>query len=236
MQDTVLTSSRPPCDACAAGIHCFGGRCPCCCREPEPGQSAQRILCAHADQDGQGAHWLEPGETCPGAQLAADAARAERDRQDWDQEHAAEPAAAEAEVRDGARLAAIRATLAELGGVGSIAGKLLAEAIERIDQLANSSRTASGIEPDGSVHITVRDVPLVVAGLADAADLLEHRAGQFCPGCEKHPAELCEEHAADLGHADAYRTMLAKLTEHAADPGLAGIYDSALAKLTGSTS
>jgi hypothetical protein len=23
-----------------------------------------RILCAHADDDGQGAHWLEPGEKC----------------------------------------------------------------------------------------------------------------------------------------------------------------------------
>ena len=28
---------------------------------------AQRILCAHADQDGKGAHWLEPGEKCPDA-------------------------------------------------------------------------------------------------------------------------------------------------------------------------
>jgi hypothetical protein len=25
------------------------------------------ILCAHADQDGAGSHWLEPGQTCPGA-------------------------------------------------------------------------------------------------------------------------------------------------------------------------
>jgi hypothetical protein len=31
---------------------------------------SHRVLCAHADRDGQGAHWLEPGEKC----LAADAA------------------------------------------------------------------------------------------------------------------------------------------------------------------
>ena len=28
-------------------------------RKPPP------ILCAHADQDGAGAHWLAPGEKCP---------------------------------------------------------------------------------------------------------------------------------------------------------------------------
>ena len=32
---------------------------------------AQRILCAHADQDGKGAHWLEPGEKCAAGQPAA---------------------------------------------------------------------------------------------------------------------------------------------------------------------
>jgi len=38
-------------------------------REPEPGTAkayatTHRMLCAHADEDGQGAHWLAPGETC----------------------------------------------------------------------------------------------------------------------------------------------------------------------------
>lgn len=27
--------------------------------------SGKRRLCAHADLDGAGMHWLEPGETCP---------------------------------------------------------------------------------------------------------------------------------------------------------------------------
>jgi hypothetical protein len=36
---------------------------------PEPGSAkayaaTHRVLCAHADEDGQGAHWLEAGETC----------------------------------------------------------------------------------------------------------------------------------------------------------------------------
>lgn len=26
--------------------------------------ATHRRLCAHADEDGQGAHWLEPGQTC----------------------------------------------------------------------------------------------------------------------------------------------------------------------------
>ena len=30
-----------------------------------PGAGPDRRLCAHADQDGQGSHWLEPGEVCP---------------------------------------------------------------------------------------------------------------------------------------------------------------------------
>ncbi len=37
--------------------------------EPEPGAAkayaaTHAVLCAHADQDGQGAHWLQPGEKC----------------------------------------------------------------------------------------------------------------------------------------------------------------------------
>jgi hypothetical protein len=37
--------------------------------EPEPGAAkayaaSHRVLCAHADQHGRGAHWLEPGQKC----------------------------------------------------------------------------------------------------------------------------------------------------------------------------
>jgi hypothetical protein len=42
--------------------------------EPEPGAAkayaaTHRILCAHADDDGQGAHWLAPGEKCTRGQI-----------------------------------------------------------------------------------------------------------------------------------------------------------------------
>jgi hypothetical protein len=40
-------------------------------REPQ----AHGRLCAHADQDGAGAHWLAPGERCPLAGIARRAAR-----------------------------------------------------------------------------------------------------------------------------------------------------------------
>jgi hypothetical protein len=37
--------------------------------EPDPGAAqahaaTHRVLCAHADQDGQDTHWLQPGENC----------------------------------------------------------------------------------------------------------------------------------------------------------------------------
>jgi hypothetical protein len=40
--------------------------------EPDPGTAKayaaeHPLLCAHADQNGAGSHWLEPGEKCPGA-------------------------------------------------------------------------------------------------------------------------------------------------------------------------
>lgn len=40
--------------------------------EPEPGAAkayaaTHRVLCAHADQDGAGAHWLQPGQKCEAA-------------------------------------------------------------------------------------------------------------------------------------------------------------------------
>ena len=48
---------------------------------------------------------------------------------------------------------------------------------------------------------TIRD------GLADAADLLEHRAGQWCDACEQSPAEVCDEHGADIDAASRYRQV-----------------------------
>jgi hypothetical protein len=35
--------------------------------------ASQRVLCAHADQDGHGAHWLEPNEKCSASEAAHEA-------------------------------------------------------------------------------------------------------------------------------------------------------------------
>jgi hypothetical protein len=37
---------------------------------PKAYAETHQVLCAHADQDAHGAHWLEPGEKCPGAVIA----------------------------------------------------------------------------------------------------------------------------------------------------------------------
>jgi hypothetical protein len=52
--------------------------------EPEPSAAkahaaAHRVLCAHADLDGRGSHWLEPGNACTREQAAAAQRRAERE-------------------------------------------------------------------------------------------------------------------------------------------------------------
>ena len=47
----------------------------------------------------------------------------------------------------------------------------------------------------------------VLDGLADAADLLERQAGQWCGDCEASPTEICDEHAADLDAASRYRRV-----------------------------
>jgi len=45
------------------------------CDEAQARQDAEshRVLCVHADQDGQGAHWLEPGEKCSASEAAREA-------------------------------------------------------------------------------------------------------------------------------------------------------------------
>jgi hypothetical protein len=47
----------------------------------------------------------------------------------------------------------------------------------------------------------------VLDGLGDAADLLEHRAEQWCGDCVRQDGGLCYEHAKDLDAADRYRAL-----------------------------
>jgi hypothetical protein len=53
----------------------------------------------------------------------------------------------------------------------------------------------------------------VLDGLGDAADLLEHRAAQWCDDCEKAPAACCEEHLADLDAASRYRELAREIRD-----------------------
>ena len=55
-----------------------------------------------------------------------------------------------------------------------------------------------------------QDRATVLGALSDAAGLLEQRGAQWCGDCTAHPAELCEDCAADLDAATSYRALIAK--------------------------
>ena len=47
----------------------------------------------------------------------------------------------------------------------------------------------------------------VLDALDVAAEYREYRAGLTCDACATHPAELCDDHRADLDAADTYRQV-----------------------------
>jgi hypothetical protein len=51
----------------------------------------------------------------------------------------------------------------------------------------------------------------VQAALADAAAYRTEHAGSWCGDCSVHPAELCDQHAADLDAAGAYDALAAAI-------------------------
>jgi hypothetical protein len=59
----------------------------------------------------------------------------------------------------------------------------------------------------GNFDLTPEQVRTVLDALDDAADWREFRATSTCQACAEHPAELCEEHQADLDRVDAYRQV-----------------------------
>jgi len=48
---------------------------------------------------------------------------------------------------------------------------------------------------------------LLLAALADAASFRMEQAGAYCLDCATSDDDLCAEHAAEVGHADAYRVL-----------------------------
>lgn len=118
-----------------------------------------------------------------------------------------EPAGGEAATAAGHVLAAqlVRAHLTEVcatrGNRSAAAG-----AVRRI--LADLGVAGSG--PQLNV-LTAAQAATAVAGLTDAACWHEYRASLNCADCAVHPADLCEEHAATLDAATAYRALAAVL-------------------------
>ena len=93
--------------------------------------------------------------------------------------------------------------LAWLSGFGDSTCAVVAGIIRRASFQA-ATRTENNC-------LTPADLATLHGALADAAGLLEERAGQLCDGCTASPAEVCDEHAADLEQASAYRALSAKL-------------------------
>jgi hypothetical protein len=75
------------------------------------------------------------------------------------------------------------------------------------DDDIRGSRTASGTDPGGVTTIVPADLGVVLGALADAATFHEERATSWCVTCRDHPANLCEEHAADLDAVARYRSL-----------------------------
>lgn len=83
-------------------------------------------------------------------------------------------------------------------------------ALERIEQIATASRTASGIEPGGSATITPADLPTVLAALSEAADDKRDRAAS-CPDCPHTEGGLCTTCDWRLTQAAGYEALAATL-------------------------
>jgi hypothetical protein len=60
--------------------------------------------------------------------------------------------------------------------------------------------------------LDARQLAVVLAGLQDASASICERAASS-PACASHPADLCDETAAQLARADAYDLLAAKLRE-----------------------
>jgi hypothetical protein len=116
-------------------------------------------------------------------------------------------AAVDAGEPEPSRIAAIRAVLAEFDWGHDD----LQYALERVDQIANSTRVDSGIEPGGGAYLTPVDLVTVLAALDQAADRKRDRAEE-CSNCDFDPqSPLCPGCEHGLAQADAYDTLAAKL-------------------------
>ncbi len=61
------------------------------------------------------------------------------------------------------------------------------------------------------VLLAPAELGTVLDGLAVAAEYRRYRASLTCQACAEHPAELCEDHQADLDAAEAYEDLAARI-------------------------
>lgn len=108
------------------------------------------------------------------------------------------------------RVAAVRALLDGFSGSSWEVGETR-NLIERIEQVANGSRTESCItEADGSAYLTPGDLSVVLDALDVAGDELRCRAG-ICNDCDVTPAGLCATCESRMDRADEYDALAARL-------------------------
>lgn len=108
------------------------------------------------------------------------------------------------------RLTAIRGVLEEFGGAYWEVGQAKS-ALQRIEQIVNASRTASGIEAGGSASILRADVATVLDAL-DVAAKYNRDMTDECPDCDFDPeSPLCAACESRMARADEYDALSAKL-------------------------
>jgi hypothetical protein len=109
-------------------------------------------------------------------------------------------------VPEPVKLAAIREVLArwDADAIGTT------DALERIEEIAGATGTATGPELSGGAYISADDLSAVLGhALADA--IAYRDPAGTCTYCDEHPAGLCEDHAADLDKTDAYLSLARQL-------------------------
>jgi hypothetical protein len=65
---------------------------------------------------------------------------------------------------------------------------------------------------DGLDAVGAEDRTVLLSALEDASACLRERAA-WCPACQSHPADLCDETADQLARADEYDRLAAALRE-----------------------
>jgi hypothetical protein len=66
---------------------------------------------------------------------------------------------------------------------------------------------------DSAVTLDQDQAATVLDALDFAAEYRRYRASLTCEACAQHPAELCEDHAADLDRADDYDRLAGQIRE-----------------------